>query len=325
MANVSFDFIGKRKSSYILSGSLAVISIISFFVLGFNTGVDFTGGRTYVVRFDQNVSAEDVRVALEDALVDDVAKSSVEVKQYGGENQVRIITQYKYDDTSEETTAEVDALIYEAVKGFYTYPITLDGFVSTQDDENGIISSEKIGPAIAKDMLFGAFYAVLFSLIAIGLYITVRFKRWEWATGATLALVHNALLVIGFFSMLYAVMPFNLEINQAFIAAILTIIGYSINDTVVIFDRIREYISLYPKRAIRDNINKAICSTLSRTMNTSGTTIVTLLAMFILGGENLRGFIFALPVGVIIGTYSSVFIATPIAYDILRRTDKKTK
>ena len=325
LANVSFDFIGKRKSSYILSGSLAVISIISFFVLGFNTGVDFTGGRTYVVRFDQNVSAEDVRVALEGALVDDAAKSSVEVKQYGGENQVRIITQYKYDDTSEETTAEVDALIYEAVKGFYTYPITLDGFVSTQDDENGIISSEKIGPAIAKDMLFGAFYAVLFSLIAIGLYITVRFKRWEWATGATLALVHNALLVIGFFSMLYAVMPFNLEINQAFIAAILTIIGYSINDTVVIFDRIREYISLYPKRAIRDNINKAICSTLSRTMNTSGTTIVTLLAMFILGGENLRGFIFALLVGVIIGTYSSVFIATPIAYDILRRTDKKTK
>ncbi len=325
LANVSFDFIGKRKSSYILSGSLALISIISFFVLGFNTGVDFTGGRTYVVRFDQNVSAEEVRVALESALVDDVANSSVEVKQYGGENQIRIITQYKYDDTSEETTAEVDALIYNAVKGFYTYPITLDGFVSTQEDENGIISSEKIGPAIAQDMLFGAFYAVLFSLIAIGLYITLRFKRWEWATGATFALVHNALLVIGLFSLLYAVMPFNLEINQAFIAAILTIIGYSINDTVVIFDRIREYISLYPKRDMRDNINKAICSTLSRTMNTSGTTIVTLLAMFILGGENLRGFIFALLVGVIIGTYSSVFIATPIAYDILRRTDKKVK
>ena len=326
LANVSFDFIGKRKSAYILSGSLIVVSIISFFVLGFNTGVDFTGGRTYVVRFDQNVSAEEVRSAVESALVsDDATKSSVEVKQYGGENQVRIITQYKYDDTSEETTAEVDALIYEAVKGFYTYPITLDGFVSTQDDENGIISSEKIGPAIAKDMLFGAFYAVLFSLIAIGLYITIRFKRWEWATGATLALVHNALLVIGAFSLFYHIMPFGLEINQAFIAAILTIIGYSINDTMVIFDRIREYLSLYPKRAISDNINKAICSTLSRTLNTSGTTIVTLLAMFILGGENLRGFIFALLLGVIIGTYSSVFVATPIAYDILRRTDKKTK
>ena len=326
LANVSFDFIGKRKSAYILSGSLAVVSIISFFVLGFNTGVDFTGGRTYVVRFDQNVVAEEVRTAVEDKLVsDDAAKSSVEVKQYGGENQVRIITQYKYDDTSEETTAEVDALIYEAVKGFYTYDISLDGFTSTQNDENGIISSEKIGPAIAKDMLFGAFYAVLFSLIAIGLYITIRFKRWEWATGATIALAHNALLVIGAFSLLYKVMPFGLEINQAFIAAILTIIGYSINDTVVIFDRIREYLTLYPKRVISDNINKAICSTLSRTLNTSGTTIVTLLAMFILGGENLRGFIFALLLGVIIGTYSSVFVATPIAYDILRRTDKNTK
>ena len=326
LANVSFDFIGKRKSAYILSGSLAVISIISFFVLGFNTGVDFTGGRTYVVRFDQTVSAEEVRTAVESALVsDDASKSSVEVKQYGGENQVRIITQYKYDDTSEETTAEVDALIYEAVKGFYSYPISLDGFVSTQDDENGIISSEKIGPAIAKDMLFGAFYAVLFSLIAIGLYITIRFKRWEWATGATLALVHNSLLVIGAFSLFYHIMPFGLEINQAFIAAILTIIGYSINDTVVIFDRIREYISLYPKREMKENINKAICSTLSRTLNTSGTTIVTLLAMFILGGENLRGFIFALLLGVIIGTYSSVFVATPVAYDILRRTDKKVK
>ena len=326
LANVSFDFIGKRKSAYLLSGSLAVISIISFFVLGFNTGVDFTGGRTYVVRFDQNVSAEEVRTAVESALVsDDASKSSVEVKQYGGENQVRIITQYKYDDTSEETTAEVDALIYEAVKGFYSYPISLNGFVSTQDDENGIISSEKIGPAIAKDMLFGAFYAVLFSLIAIGLYITIRFKRWEWATGATLALVHNSLLVIGAFSLFYHIMPFGLEINQAFIAAILTIIGYSINDTVVIFDRIREYISLYPKREMKENINKAICSTLSRTLNTSGTTIVTLLAMFILGGENLRGFIFALLLGVIIGTYSSVFVATPVAYDILRRTDKKVK
>ena len=326
LADVKFDFISKRKSSYILSGTLVVLSVISLATIGLNTGVDFTGGRTYVVRFDQNVSAEDVRVALDGVLVsDDAAKSSVEVKQYGGENQMRIITQYKYDDTSEETTAEVDALIYNALKGFYSYPITLDQFTSTQEDANGIISSEKIGPAIAKDMVFNAFYAVLFSLIAIGLYITIRFKRWQWATGATVALAHNAFLVIGIFSMLYHIMPFNLEVNQAFIAAILTIIGYSINDTVVIFDRIREFIALYPKREIKDNINNAICSTLSRTMNTSGTTLVTLLAIFIFGGENLRGFVFALLLGIIIGTYSSVFVATPIAYDILRRTDKSTK
>ena len=326
LANVSFDFIGKRKSSYILSGSLVILSIISLATIGLNTGVDFTGGRTYVVRFDQTVSAEEVRAALEKTLVsDDATMSSLEVKQYGDENQMRIMTQYKFDDTSEETTAEVDALIYDAVKGFYSYPISLDAFTSTQDDINGIISSEKIGPAIAKDMVFNAFYAVLFSLIAIGLYITVRFKHWQWATGATLALAHNAFLVIGIFSMLYNFMPFSLEVNQAFIAAILTIIGYSINDTVVIFDRIREYITLFPKRDMRSNINSAICSTLSRTLNTSGTTLVTLLAIFIFGGETLRGFIFALLLGVVIGTYSSVFVATPIAYDILRKKEKAAK
>ncbi len=324
LANVKFDFIAKRKISYAISGALIVVSIISLAVLGLNTGVEFTGGRTYVVRFDQNVAVENVRTALEQALVsDDATMSSLEVKQFGGENQVRIITQYKYNDTSEETTAQVDALLYEALKEFYSYEITLDGFTSTQDDQNGIISSSKIGPAIAKDMLFSAFYAVLFSLVAIGLYITLRFKRWQWALGATAALAHNAFLVIGIFSLLYHVMPFALEVNQAFIAAILTIIGYSINDTVVIFDRIREFITLYPKRAMGENINNAICSTLSRTMNTSGTTIVTLLAMFILGGENLRGFIFALLLGVVIGTYSSVFIATPIAYDILSKKENK--
>ena len=326
LANVSFDFIGKRKSSYILSGSLILLSVISLATIGLNTGVDFTGGRTYVVRFDQTVSAEEVRSALEKTLVsDDATMSSLEVKQYGDENQMRIMTQYKFDDTSEETTAEVDALIYEAVKGFYSYPISLDAFVSTQEDFNGIISSEKIGPAIAKDMVFNAFYAVLFSLIAIGLYITVRFKHWQWATGATLALAHNVFLVIGIFSMLYSIMPFSLEVNQAFIAAILTIIGYSINDTVVIFDRIREYITLFPKRDMRSNINSAICSTLSRTLNTSGTTLVTLLAIFIFGGETLRGFIFALLLGIVIGTYSSVFVATPIAYDILRKKENAAK
>ena len=323
LSNVSFDFIDKRKISYVISGTLIVVSLISLIFHGLNTGVDFTGGRTYVVRFDSNVSVEDVRKALDETFVsDDEAMKSNEVKQYGSGNQMRIVTQYKFDDTSEETTAEVDALLYEALKGFYTYPITLDGFISTQEDINGIISSDKIGPSIAKDMTYNAIYAVLFSLIAIGLYITFRFKRWQWATGATLALAHNAFLVIGIFSIFYTVMPFNLEVNQAFIAAILTIIGYSINDTVVIFDRIREYLTLYPKRPIAENINKAICSTLSRTMNTSGTTIVTLLAMFILGGETMRGFIFALLLGIVIGTYSSVFVATPIAYDILRRTDK---
>ena len=325
LTNFKFDFIGKRKMSYIISGVIILVSVVSLFVQGLNLGVEFTGGRTFVVRFDQDVTAEQVRAQLTEAFADaeDAANASFEVKQYGEKNQMRIVTQYKHDDTSEATTEEVEILIYNALKPLYSYEITLDGFKNTQDDVNGIISADKIGPAIAKDMTTGALFAVIFSLIAIGLYITVRFKKWQWATGATAALAHDAFIVIGMFSVCYAFMPFNLEIDQAFIAAILTIIGYSINDTVVIFDRIREYNVLYPKRNIRENINNALCSTLARTINTSGTTLVTLLAIFIFGGATIRGFVFALLVGVIVGTYSSLFIATPLAYDMLPAKDKK--
>ena len=325
LTNFKFDFIGKRKMSYIISGVIILVSVVSLFVQGLNLGVEFTGGRTFVVRFDQDVTAEQVRAQLTEAFADaeDAANASFEVKQYGEKNQMRIVTQYKHDDTSEATTEEVEILIYNALKPLYSYDITLDGFKNTQDDVNGIISADKIGPAIAKDMTTGALFAVIFSLIAIGLYITVRFKKWQWATGATAALAHDAFIVIGMFSVCYAFMPFNLEIDQAFIAAILTIIGYSINDTVVIFDRIREYNVLYPKRNIRENINNALCSTLARTINTSGTTLVTLLAIFIFGGATIRGFVFALLVGVIVGTYSTLFIATPLAYDMLPAKDKK--
>ena len=327
LANVKFDFIGKRKVSYIVAAVLIVLSVVSFAVRGLNMGVDFTGGRIYVVRFDSTVSSEQVREAVNntfEALAEaDASNISCEVKQFGAEDQMRIFTQYKYDDTSEDTTAEVDKLIYDAVKGLYANDITFDEFKDTQLNEYGIVSSNKIGPAIARDMIFNALYAVLFSLVAIGLYIALRFKKWQWATGATAALVQNALIVIGIFSMLYGLLPFSMEIDQAFIAAILTIIGYSINDTVVIFDRIREYLGLYPKRDFRENINNAIASTLSRTINTSGTTLVTLLAIFCFGGETIRGFIFALLLGVIIGTYSSVFIATPIAYDLMSKKLRK--
>ena len=325
LTNFKFDFIGKRKMSYIISGVIILVSVVSLFIQGLNLGVEFTGGRTFVVRFDKDVTAEQVRAQLTEAFAgaEDAANASFEVKQYGEKNQMRIVTQYKHDDTSEATTEEVEVLIYNALKSLYGYEITLDGFKNTQEDVNGIISADKIGPAIAKDMTTGAFFAIIFSLIAIGLYITLRFKKWQWATGATAALVHDAFIVIGLFSLCYAFMPFNLEIDQAFIAAILTIIGYSINDTVVIFDRIREYNVLYPKRTIRENINNALCSTLARTINTSGTTLVTLLAIFVFGGATIRGFVFALLVGVIVGTYSSLFIATPLAYDMLPEKDKK--
>ncbi len=320
LSNFHFDFIGKRKWAYIASGVVILAGVASLVFHGLNYGVEFTGGRTFVVRFDQNVSAEQVRGALENAFVEgDAATTSLEVKQYGAEKQMRIVTQYKFDDTSEATTEEVETILYNALKPLYTYDITLDGFRNTQDDVNGIVSADKIGPAIAKDMTMGAVFSLLFALIAISLYIVFRFRKWQWAAGATLALVHDTFMIIALFSMFYSVMPFNLEINQAFIAAILTIIGYSINDTVVIFDRIREYLSLYPKRDTVSTLNAALCSTLMRTLNTSGTTLVTLLAIFIFGGETIRGFVFALLIGVVVGTYSSLFIATPLAYDMQKK------
>ena len=324
---IRFDFIGKRRISYAISSALIVVSLLSFIVLGVNRGVEFTGGRSYVVLFDRPISVEGVRSAVEEQFAQiqnaDNANVSLEVKQYGGDgDQVRIVTQYKYDDASDEATDEINRLLYDAVKDYYENPVTFADFRNTQLSPFGIVSADKIGPSIAKDMTYNAIYAVFFSLIAIGLYITGRFKKWQWATGATLALAHDSLIVIGLFSLLYSVMPFNLEINQAFIAAILTVIGYSINNTVVIFDRIREYIALYPKRSIRDNINNAVSSTMARTFNSSGTTIVTLLAIFLFGGETIRGFIFALLCGVVIGTYSSWFIATPLAYDMMPKALK---
>ena len=338
LQNVKFSFINKRKVSYIVSGVLVVMSIISFCTLGLNKGIDFTGGRTYVVKFDQPANEEQLRENLEAqfAELEDAANTSFEVKRFGSEDQLRVVTQFEptaemVAEAKAQVGDEADAnyivanYIYEASKSLYTEPIDRETFINP-DNGKGITSSEQVGSAISGEMTLNSLIAVIISLVAIGLYIAVRFRRWQWALGATAALAHNALLVIGLFSMLYAVMPFNLEVNQAFIAAILTIIGYSINDTVVIFDRIREYIGLYPKRDIKSNIDNAICATLSRTINTSGTTLVTLLSIFIFGGETIRGFVFALILGVVIGTYSSVFIATPIAYDLQRKKAiKETK
>ena len=327
LQNTKIDFLSKRKVAYITVAVVLGLSCISFAVRGLNLGAEFTGGRAYVVRFDQAVEAEQVRenLAAQFAEVENADASSIsyEVKQYGGENQMRIVTQYRFDDTSDDATAEVEEILYNAVKGLYTYDITFDQFRDTQTDENGILNADKIGPSIAKDTTWNAIYSVLFSLIAIGLYITLRFKRWQWALGATFALAVNAFMIIGIYSIFYGLLPFNLEVNQAFIAAILTIIGYAINDTVVVFDRIREFLGLYPKRAMMENVNKAINSTLSRTINTSATTLVTLIAIFLFGGETIRGFVFALILGVCIGTAATIFVATPIAFDLMTRADKK--
>ena len=323
LAHTKFDFIGKRKITYIISGAFLLVTLVSLAVRGMNYGVDFSGGRAYVVRFDHNVTANEVRDALSTVFDGADANSSYEVKQFGPENQMRIVTQYKYDDAGDNVTAEIDKMLYKALAPLNDESLTEDEFVTTATNPVGIISSDKVGPSVAHDIKVNSVIAVLFSLLAIALYIIIRFKRWQWGVGSVISLALDALFTIGLFSLLHGILPFNLEVDQSFIAAILTIIGYSINDKVVIFDRIREYQTLYPKRNIRENINNAINSTLSRTINTSGTTLVVLLAIFLFGGEVIRGFVFALLFGVLISTYSTVFTATPIAYDLIRRDRKQ--
>ena len=318
LQNTHVDFIGKKKIAYIVSGALILISIVSIFTKGFTYGVDFTGGRTYVVRFDQPVTAEDVRAA---ALAE--FDGAVEVKQFGGESQMKITTQYLVENESTEADAEVESKLYNSLKGFFADDLTFEEFTSTLDNPNGIISSDKVGPTIANDITRDAFIAVILALLVIFGYIAVRFRGWTWGLGGVTGLAHTALIVIGFFSLFSGILPFSLDIDQTFIAAILTIIGYAINDTVVIFDRIREYKELHPKADFKKNVNEALNSTLSRTMNTSLTTLITMLAIAIFGGEVIRGLAVALIIGIIIGTYASIFIATPIMYDVTKKASKK--
>ena len=318
LQNTNVDFLGKKKIAYIVSGLLIVISLVSIFTKGFTYGVDFTGGRTYVVRFDQPVTAEDVRAA---AIAE--FDGAVEVKQFGGESQMKITTQYLVENESSEADAEVESKLYNALKGFFATELTFAEFTSTLDNPNGIISSDKVGPTIANDITRDAIIAVIIALIVIFAYIAVRFKGWTWGLGGVTGLAHTALIVIGFFSLFSGILPFSLDIDQTFIAAILTIIGYAINDTVVIFDRIREYKELHPKAEFKKNVNEALNSTLSRTMNTSLTTLITMLAIAIFGGEVIRGLAVALILGIVIGTYASIFIATPIMYDVTKKADAK--
>ena len=250
--------------------------------------------------------------------------SAVEVKQFGGESQMKITTQYKVSEESTEVDAEVEEILFSALKGFFAEKdLTISEFKSTLDNPNGIISSDKVGPTIANDIKRDAIIAVIIALFVIFAYIAVRFKKWTWGFGGVVGLAHTAIIVIGFFSLFSGILPFSLDVDQTFIAAVLTIIGYAINDTVVIFDRIREYKSLHPKTPFDINVNDALNSTLSRTMNTSLTTLVVMIAIAIFGGEVIRGLAVALIVGIVVGTYASIFIATPIMYDVTRRLEAK--
>ena len=319
LKNTHFDFIGARKWSYILSGILILISLVSIFTKGFSYGVDFTGGRTYVVRFDKPVTAEQIREA---ALAE--FDGAVEVKQFGGESQMKITTQYKNDEESSDVDAEVEGMLYKALLPFFEdQTMTLDDFKSTLGNANGIISSDKVGPTIANDIKRDAVIAVILALLVIFAYIAFRFKGWTWGLGGVVSLAHTAIIVIGFFSLFSGILPFNLDVDQTFIAAILTIIGYAINDNVVIFDRIREYRQNHPNTDIKTNTNLALNATLTRTMNTSISTLVTMLAIAIFGGESIRGLAVALIVGIIIGTYASIFIGTPVMYDATISAQKR--
>ncbi len=320
LKNTHIDFLGKRKMTYLISGIVCLICLVFMFTKGFTLGVDFSGGRTYTVRFDQQVTPEQVRAALFDEF-----QESSEVKQFGGASQMRITTKYMVNDKSSETDRLIESKLYNALKGFYANDLTLEGFTSTLENPNGIVSSDRVDASIASEMKRDAIIAVVLALIVIFGYIAFRFKNWTWGIGGVSSLVHNSIIVIGFYSIFSGILPFTLDVDQTFIAAVLTIIGYSINDNVVIFDRIREYRTLFPKRPLEQNINEALNATLSRTINTSVSTLLVLIAIAIFGGESIRGFAVSLALGVIVGTYASIFIGTPIMYDLNRRKIAKAE
>ena len=308
--NINIDFIGNRKKFYVISSLLVVLGLGSLFTKGLNYGVDFVGGRTYVVRFDNDINNEDLRENLSAVFVDnDGLNYTPQVKTFGDDNQVKITTSFMIDNNDISTDQVVEAKLNEGLAN--------TGF------KFEIMSSQKVGPTIADDIKDAAVWSVIFSLLVIFLYILLRFRKWQFSLGAVSAVFHDVIIVLAIFSAFYGLLPFSLEIDQAFIAAILTIIGYSLNDTVVVFDRVREYMNSYKKKEVLEVINGALNSTLSRTINTSLTTFVVLLIIFIFGGEVIRGFMFALMVGVIVGTYSSLFVASPIMLDTL--TKKKEK
>ena len=309
LINPKIDFLGKRKIAYIVSGILIVISIGSLAVRGLDLGVDFVGGRTYVVQFEEKVDAVELATILEPEF-----GAIPEVKTYGSDNQVKITTKYMIDSEDPTIESEINEKMYKAFAPVLSSDVTLDKFKMDY-----IQSSQKVGPTIANDIKRKSSYAIIISLLFIFLYILFRFKNWQFGLGATLALIHDSIIVLGIFSIFYGILPFTLEIDQAFIAAILTVVGYSVNDTVVIFDKIREFFNLHPKRNKEENMNAALNGTLSRTLNTSITTFFVLFIIFIFGGAVIKGFVFALLVGVIVGTYSSIFIASPITFDTLRK------
>jgi SecD/SecF fusion protein len=321
--NIKIDFLNKRKIAYMISGIILLGGIGSLMTNGLNYGVDFKGGRTYTVRFDHDVNAPQVARDLKDLF-----GSLPEVKTYGTSNQLKITTKYKIDDSEITVDDETQHLLFDGVQKYLPDGTTYEQFKiggEENDGKIGVMKYMKVGPTIADDIKQAAFWAIIASLVVVFLYILIRFRKWQYSFGAVIAVFHDVLIVLSIFSVFYKILPFDMEIGQSFIAAILTVVGYSLNDTVVIFDRIREFANKHTSWQFNRIVNSALSSTLGRTINTSLTTLIVLLAIFIFGGDSIKGFMFALIIGVIVGTYSSLFVASPIMYDTTMKFDKKVK
>lgn len=317
--NFHFDFLGVKKYTYIFSSVVVIVSIISLSTNGLNQGVDFVGGRTFQVRFEKPVSAEEVKQDLVK-----VFDGSAEAKIFGKDNQLKITTKYKVAEAGTEADQAVNRILYDNLKKHFDASMTYEQFVNSYDGKKlGILQASKVGPTVADDIKTNSYWAVIGAMLIVGLYLVVSFRKWQYSLGALAAVAHDVIFVLGIYSILWKYMPFGMEIDQHFIAAILTVIGYSMNDTVIVFDRVREYLGGKAKGNFNSIVNQSINSTMSRTINTSLTMILVLLIMFIFGGESIRGFIFAMLIGIVVGTYSSLFIATPVLVDTISDAEHK--
>jgi SecD/SecF fusion protein len=310
-----FDFIGIKKWSYLFSSLVVIVSCISFYFNGLDEGVDFVGGRTFQVKFEKPVESTKVSEELSA-----VFGTTVEAKVFGSDDQLKLTTKYKIKEEGVDVDKEVNEKLYSSLKKYYGADVTYEKFINSYDGKKvGVLQSSKVGAAISADIKTNSFWAVIGAMLVVGLYLVISFRKWQYSLGALAAVVHDVIFVLGVYSLLYKYMPFHMEMDQHFIAAILTVIGYSMNDTVIVFDRIREFLAGNRKGNFKDVVNASINTTLSRTLNTSLTMIMVLLIMFIFGGESIRGFIFAMLIGIIIGTYSSLFIATPVLVDTMNK------
>ena len=317
LTGFNFDFIGARKWAYVLSTVIVVGSCASFYFNGLDEGVDFVGGRTFQVKFEKPVDVATVSDELSAEF-----GTAVEAKVFGDDNQLRLTTKYKIKEDGVAVDQEVNQKLYNGLKKYFNNDITYEKFINTFDGKVvGVLQASKVGAAISADIKTNSFWAVIGAMLVVGLYLVISFRKWQYSVGAIAAVLHDVIFVLGTYSLLYKYMPFHMEMDQHFIAAILTVIGYSMNDTVIVFDRVREFLAGNIKGNFKEVVNASINTTLSRTINTSFTMVLVLLIMFIFGGESIRGFIFAMLIGIIVGTYSSLFIATPVVYDAMSKKE----